>query len=62
MKTTTATYQLQVTTEEGTLSFLKTMPTRPKTRKGIKSQIAKLKNYVKKQYPLTSVVKVSPLD
>ena len=51
MQTTTATYQIQVTTDEGSLSFLRTMPTRPKTKKGIKSQNNKLSKWVEKQYP-----------
>jgi len=51
MNTTTATYQIEVTTDEGSLSFLRTMPTRPKTQKGIKSHNTKLENYAKKQYP-----------
>ena len=51
MNTTTATYQIQVTTDEGSLSFLKDMPTRPKTKKGIKSQNNKLSKWVEKQYP-----------
>ena len=51
MQTTTATYQIQVTTDEGKLSFLRTMPTRPKTQKGIKSHNTKLRNYAMKQYP-----------
>lgn len=51
MKTTAATYQISVTTDEGTLSFLKTMPTTPKTQRGIKSHNTKLTNYAMKQYP-----------
>ena len=51
MNTTTATYQINVTTDEGLLSFLKTMPTRPKTKKGIKSQNTKLSRWVEKEYP-----------
>lgn len=51
METTTATYQIEVTTDEGSLSFLRTMPTRPKTKKGIKSQNTKLENYAKEKYP-----------
>ena len=51
MKTTTATYRIQVTTNEGHLSFLKDMPTKPKTSKGIKSQNSKLSKWVEKQYP-----------
>ena len=51
MNTTTATYSIQVTTEGGHLSFLKDMPTRPKTQRGIKSQNTKLSKWVEKQYP-----------
>ena len=51
MNTTTATYSIQVTTPGGHLSFLKDMPTRPKTKKGIKSQNNKLSKWVEKQYP-----------
>ena len=62
MKTTTAIYQIQVKTNEGSLSFLKTMPTRPKTQKGIKSHNTKLENYAKKQYPNWTEINVIPLD
>ena len=51
MNTTIATYQISVTTDEGSLSFLKDMPTRPKTHKGIKSQNDKLCKWVEKHYP-----------
>ena len=51
MNTTAATWKIQVTTDEGYLSFLKDMPTRPKTQKGIKSQNNKLSKWVEKQYP-----------
>ena len=51
MNTTTATYSIQVTTPGGHLSFLKDMPTRPKTQRGIKSQNTKLSKWVEKQYP-----------
>ena len=51
MQTTTATYQINVRTDEGLLSFLKDMPTRPKTQKGIKSQNNKLSKWVEKEYP-----------
>ena len=37
MQTTTATYSIQVTREGGHTSFLKTMPTRPTTHRGIKA-------------------------
>tara|TARA_Y100000287_G_scaffold48342_1_gene37640 strand:+ start:75 stop:263 length:189 start_codon:yes stop_codon:yes gene_type:complete len=51
MQTTGATWKIQVTTPAGHLSFLKDMPTRPKTHKGIKSQNNKLSKWVEKQYP-----------
>ena len=62
MNTTTATYQINVTTNEGLLSFLKTMPTRPKTQKGIKSHNTRLENYAKKQYPNWTEINVISLD
>ena len=52
MKSTIATYIVNVTTEdENIISFYKTMPTRPKTHKGIKSQNNKLSKWVENQYP-----------
>ena len=33
------------------MSFLRTMPTRPKTNKGRKAQNTRLMNYAMKQYP-----------
>ena len=51
MKSTIATYKIEVTTDEGHLSFLKDMPTRQKTQKGIKSQNNKLSKWVENQYP-----------
>ena len=52
MQTTTATYQISVTTDdENIITFYKTMPTRPKTSKGAKSQNAKLSKWVEKNYP-----------
>ena len=51
MNTTTATYQIEVTTDEGYLAFIKVMPTCPKTSKGIKSQLNKLGKWVEKEYP-----------
>ena len=62
MQTTPATYQIQVTTDEGSLSFLRTMPTRPKTQKGIKSHNTRLENYAKKQYPNWTEINVISLD
>ena len=52
MKTTAATYIVNVTTDdENIISFYKTMPTRPTTQKGIKSQNNKLSKWVEKCYP-----------
>ena len=62
MKTTTATYRIQVTTDEGHLSFLKDMPTKPKTQKGIKSQNNKLSKWVESRYPNYTSYDISLLD
>ena len=62
MQTTTATYKIQVTTDEGQLSFLKVMPTKPKTQKGIKSQNNKLSKWVEKQYPNFTSYDISLLN
>ena len=51
MNTTTAEYLVSVRTDEGTLSVLRTMPTRPKTQKGIKSQNNKLEKWAMERYP-----------
>ena len=51
MKTTTATYIISVTTNEGIATFYKTMPTKPTTHKGIKAQNKKLSNWVENVYP-----------
>ena len=61
MKTMTATYTISVTTDEGTASFTKTMPTSPKTSKGIKSQNTKLSKWVEKEYPNFTSYDISPL-
>ena len=62
MQTTAATYQIQVTTDEGHLSFLKDMPTKPKTQRGIKSQNNKLSKWVEKCYPNFTSYEVILLD
>ena len=62
MKTTTATYSIEVTTDEGRLSFLKDMPTKPKTSKGVKAQNTKLSKWVEKQYPNFTSYDISLLD
>ena len=62
MNTTIATYQISVTTDEGSLSFLKDMPTKPKTQRGIKSQNNKLSLWVEKQYPNYIEYDISPIE
>tara|TARA_B100000902_G_scaffold201730_1_gene192226 strand:- start:851 stop:1042 length:192 start_codon:yes stop_codon:yes gene_type:complete len=48
MQTTTATYRINVTQECGNvLTYMRTMPTRPKTQKGIKAHNTKLENWAK---------------
>ncbi len=52
MQTTTATYKINVTQECGNvLTYMRTMPTRPTTSKGIKAQNNKLSKWVEKCYP-----------
>ena len=60
MKTTTAGYLVSVKTDEGTLSVFKTMPTRPKTSKGIKSQNNKLEKWAMENYPNWVEIKIIP--
>ena len=63
MKTTTATYIINVTTDdENVISFYKTMPTRPMTSKGIKSQNNKLSRWVEKEYPNFTEYEITPLE
>ena len=52
MKSSTATYIVNVTTDdENIITFYKTMPTIPTTHKGIKAQNNKLSKWVEKCYP-----------
>ena len=60
MKTTTQTYMVSVTTEDQMFTFYKTMPTRPTTSKGIKSQNDKLEKWAMKQYPNWQEIKIIP--
>ena len=60
MNTTTAEYLVSVRTDDGTLSVFRTMPTRPKTSKGIKAQNDKLEKWAMKQYPNWVEIKVIP--
>jgi len=60
MNTTTATWQIEVTTDMGRVSFLKDMPTRPKTQKGIKSQNKKLEKWAMEKYPNWQEINIIP--
>ena len=63
MQTTTATYSISVTTDdENIITFYKTMPTRPKTSKGVKSQNAKLSKWVEKNYPNFTEYEILPAN
>ena len=63
MQTTTATYIVNVTTDdENIITFYKTMPTKPKTHKGVKAQNTKLSKWVEKQYPNFTSYEISPLN
>jgi hypothetical protein len=49
MQTTTATYKIDVTTETGdVLTYMRTMPTRPKTTHGRIAQINKVEKWIMK--------------
>ena len=60
MNTTTAEYLVSVRTEEEILSVFRTMPTRPKTSKGIKAQNNKLEKWAMEKYPNWVEIKVIP--
>tara|TARA_Y100000356_G_scaffold79636_1_gene65936 strand:- start:14 stop:214 length:201 start_codon:yes stop_codon:yes gene_type:complete len=60
METTAATYIINVTTDEGIATFYKTMPTRPKTHKGIKSQNNKLEKWAMENYPNWTEINIIP--
>ena len=60
MISTTAEYLVSVRTDEGTLSIFRTMPTRPKTSKGIKAQNNKLEKWAMEKYPNWVEIKVIP--
>jgi len=62
MITRTATYQIEVTTDEGSLSVMRVMPTRPKTPKGIKSQNNKLEKWAMNQYPNWTEINIKLMD
>ena len=60
MNTTTAEYLVSVKTDEDVINVFRTMPTRPKTQKGIKSQNNKLEKWAMEKYPNWIEIKVIP--
>ena len=60
METTAATYIINVTTNEGISTFYKTMPTTPKTSKGVQAQNTKLSKWVEQQYPNFTEYEITP--
>jgi ABC-type tungstate transport system permease subunit len=63
MKTTAATYIISVTTDdEDIVTFYKTMPTTPKTSKGVKAQNTKLSKWVEQQYPNFTEYEITPAN
>ena len=62
MKTTAATYIINVTTDEGIATFYKTMPTKPTTSKGVKSQNTKLSKWVEEKYPNFTSYEILPAN
>ena len=63
METTAATYIISVTTDdEDIVTFYKTMPTTPKTSKGVKAQNTKLSKWVEQQYPNFTEYEITPAN
>ena len=63
METTAATYIISVTTDdEDIVTFYKTMPTTPKTSKGVKAQNTKLSRWVEQQYPNFTDYEITPAN
>ena len=60
MNTTTAEYLVSVKTDENVINVFRTMPTRPKTQKGIKSQNNKLEKWAMEQYPNWQEINIIP--
>jgi len=61
MQTTTATYNIRIDKSDGTvIQFQRTMPTRPTTHKGIKSQNDKLSKWVESNYPNYQHYEITP--
>ena len=59
MKTTAATYSISVTTDKGIVTFYKTMPTKPKTHRGIKARNNKLEQWAMNEFPDFSRIEIT---
>jgi len=62
METTAATYTINVTTDEGIATFYKTMPTKPKTHRGIKARNNKLEQWAMNEFPDFLRIEISLLN
>lgn len=60
MNTTTAEYLVSVKTDEDVINVFRTIPTRPKTSKGIKFQNDKLEKWAMEQYPNWQEIEIIP--
>ena len=60
MNTTTAEYLVPVKTDRDVINVFRTMPTRRRLSKGIKSQNNKLEKWAMEQYPNWQEIKVIP--
>ena len=57
----TVDYTITVKTNEGIVSFLRTMPSKPKTQKTIKAHNTRLENYAMKMYPNWEEIEIKML-
>lgn len=60
MKNTTQTYNFRIETcDSKVIEFQRTLPTKPKTHKGIKSQNDKLSKWAMKEFPHYSRIEIT---
>ena len=57
----TVDYTITVKTNEGTVSFMRQMPSKPKTQKTIKSHNTRLEKYAMKMYPNWEEIEIKML-
>ena len=60
MKTNTQTYLVRLYDEFTMMQISRTMPTKPTTSKGIKSQNTKIENWTKLKYPDWTEIDIIP--